>query len=367
MNFAIKVLPFLLLLSCTTEHGLKTPSFKTNLEEQLFDPQLKKLSNANIEYASNVLLLLPLSHNNKDMGQDILNACLLLANQNKGMNVNFLVVDSAKNINEWQEEIKNKKIAAIIGPVFSNEAKQIGVLFPDVPIFSLSNNPEINNNHIFACGVPPQQELRALVKYMCANHSDDLIIFASDCDFCNRMIRYIKSQFSANKRNPDNIITIIYDKISAREATDIINSYGKKSVLILDPALKLKNTRGLKIFTLSSIAISDPEAWDNSIFAYEHNEAQESFVNTYKRIYKTSPGILSIIAYDIGKAIIEGIEFSYVHSEEEDEKFPASLYSHGYEGCLGEFFIKPKRGIRRPLGIFKLENLQKIRISKHKY
>lgn len=366
MRFAIRFLPFLLLLSCSSPQKPQKELFKEDLQNNLLTPELKTLSQQNINSANNILLLLPLSGPNKEIGEDIFNTSILLLHENNCSNINFIVKDSSKDVNEWAKELQNIKITSIIGPVFSNEAKKAGVLFPDIPIFSLSNNPEINNSHTFACGISPQHELKTLTKYMIANKKDDLIIFGADCDFCNRMIRFVKSEFLSYNRNPDNIKTIIYEKISKKDALDIIYSYKKKSVLILDPFLKLAQLRDVNVFTLSSIAISDPKSWEGAIFSYESSDNQENFLEKYKSVYKRAPGVLSMVSYDVLKAVLNSSELYSIRNDPET-KFTDILYKTHHSGILGSFYIKPKRGIRRPLGIFKLENGKKVRISQYRF
>jgi hypothetical protein len=40
-----------------------------------------------------------------------------------------------------------------------------------------------------------------------------------------------------------------------------------------------------------------------------------------------------------------------------------SIMENGYHGCLGEFFIDRKTGLKRQLKIFRLENSQKVEVD----
>jgi hypothetical protein len=105
------------------------------------------------------------------------------------------------------------------------------------------------------------------------------------------------------------------------------------------------------VFTLSSIALSNQEAWDGAIFAFSDNEEQRKFTQKYQHIFGTRPAVLDMIAYDLMKTVKNSINSG------------RPITNNNYEGCLGEFSINAKSGLVRKLQIFRLEKSEKINLT----
>ncbi|MCR5224565.1 MAG: hypothetical protein K6C34_00615, partial [Alphaproteobacteria bacterium] len=162
MRQTIRLLLLVFLASCSS-HNDQTQI--TPISQRKSNTNVTRLEKIAKRHAKNsVLLLLPMSGTNKSIGEGVVHAAML-ANQNS--DIEFYVVDTAERFDAFKlyESFKQKNLKAIVGPVFYQEAQKYGALFPTVPVLSLSNNLKINNGHIIACGISPQNEIRALLSF----------------------------------------------------------------------------------------------------------------------------------------------------------------------------------------------------------
>ncbi len=103
-----------------------------------------------------------------------------------------------------------------------------------------------------------------------------------------------------------------------------------------------------KVFTLSSLALSNPEKWEGAMFVYADNEDQRAFIEEYKKVFHSAPTVISLAAYDVIKMINESL---MSHKE---------MFDESYQGTLGNFKIKKDVGIIRDLKMFKIEKGEKV-------
>lgn len=307
---------------------------------------ISKQKNGNI-----ILILLPLSGSNEKIGVGVLNACILAAESLKTIqkNTEFLVIDTTDekiDKNEIYVNFKDKNLKAIIGPVFQKEAKEYGILFPHVPIFTFSNDISINNNHVFACGLSPQDEIRKIFSYAKSSKINSFLFMLPNGKMGDIILNCIKNELKISSfGNKDEIEIIRYDDISRKNATKCANNSGKMAVFVIDPIIdheKLKNN--IMTFTLSSQALSDLEIWNGSIFAFAESEKLHEFIKKYKTKFNSTPNILDIIGYDLMSAIYEMLK---------TEEF--NPFDRIYHGCMGDFIFRKNKGIRRQLMLFQPE------------
>jgi hypothetical protein len=123
-----------------------------------------------------VALFLPISGKNKDLALSLYNASVLSLFENDlNHNIELVVIDSKDTPNEAKkafEQIINRKIKIVIGPVFSNlvdaiekEAKQ-----NKITVISLSNNQELisktdSEGGVFIAGMLPEAQIDKIVSY----------------------------------------------------------------------------------------------------------------------------------------------------------------------------------------------------------
>lgn len=334
------------MVSCSTKKDDTTVQQKPIDIDYLIDQNLKNTALKKSE--NTILVLLPLSGRNEKLGKGILNACMLSAQESRNIDVKFQIVDTADvNLEKSQlhKKFKNHNVIAIIGPVFFNEARQYGALFPNIPIFTLSNNLKANNDHVFTCGLSPQDEINEIFSYAQSKKIDSFLILLPESEYGDEILSCVKSAIEYSKFDLENIEFIRYKSLSKKNAMKCVKNSGKKAVFILDPILNIKNLEEIQVVTLSSHAISDPEAWDGAIFAFPDIERLSDFTEKYKLMFKNTPNILDILGCDLCGAV-----FWAVSNKDKYEK--PNFLDIEYNGCLGKFKIEKNKGLKRKLELF---------------
>lgn len=343
------VIFLLFLVSCSVKRDDTTIDKKPTEIDYLIDQKLKKIAQKKSE--NTVLLLLPISGVNEKLGIGILNACILSSKEFKNINVDFCVIDTADaNLEKGQlyKKFRNTNLIAIVGPVFFKEARQYGALFPSVPIFTFSNNLKANNDHIFACGLSPHEEINEIFSYAKSKELNSFLILLPEGTYGDEILNCVKSAIKHSKFDSEEIEFIRYRSMSQENAMKCVKNSGKKAVFAVDPILDIKDLEETKVFTLSSHAIDEsgnPEAWDGAIFAFPDSDELLSFKEKYRLTFGSTPNFLDILGYDLCNAIFNTIE-------NKDKNGKLNMLDEEYNGCLGKFKIIKNKGLKRNLDLF---------------
>lgn len=340
----IKLLLFLLLASCST-----TPEQEIT-REPIIHKKMENIDYRTQKYENTVLLLLPLSGVNEKVGKGILNACIMASETSDSRfsnNTEFIVIDTEdKGINKkhLSNSLKNRNLKAIIGPVFQREAKEYAILFPSIPIFTFSNDVSINSDHVFTCGLSPNEELKKIFADARAANMNSFLIMLPNGSVGDIILKCIQKELHiANIENREDIEVIRYDHISQQNATKCANSSGKQAVFAIEPIISPQNLRkGMAAFTLSPYALTDLEKWSGWVFAFAEGANLHEFIEKYRHKFKSNPSTLDIIGYDLVRAL-------YKMLKQEGELDPTE---EKYHGCMGKFIFVKNRGLRRQLTLF---------------
>ncbi|MDR2107821.1 MAG: penicillin-binding protein activator [Holosporaceae bacterium] len=344
------MLLLLCLASCSADKDIR-PGEKIPVpreEDVLFDPELRSFG----QNKNAVLLLLPLSGRNGDVGQSILNACLLGALNSR--NVDFHVLDTAdSSIEKFKiyDDFKDKNLKAVIGPVFASETKQYAALFPKIPILSLSNDARINGEHVFACGLSPRDEIRSLLKYADSEDANSFLVILPNGEVGDGILAIISDELKKRRLGDDAVEVLRYQSISRKTATRYAQNSGKEIVFAIDPVADAARLKNVAVFTLSSAVLSNPEAWNGAIFAFFGGRDRPKFENKYASVFGMRPTAPDIIGYDLVGMINESV----------NGEIP--LTEINYQGCSGKILLNKKYRLRRTPEIFRMKNSQKIRLT----
>ncbi len=335
MRQTIKFLLLAFLTSCSSNNDnvhIKPISHKKSNTIS----HLQKI--ANHRATNSVLMLLPMSGNNKAIGEGIANAAMLA---DKQTDTEFYIIDTAEHVDTFRlyERFKGKNLKAVIGPVFYQEAQKYGALFQNVPILSLSNNLKINNGHIIACGVSPQNEIHKLMTFAKSRNMSGILAILPETTFGDLILSSLK-----NESTDDELEVVRYSEISKEDATRFARTSGKQIIFVIEPILITSKLKNANVFTLSSIALSNTTAWNDAIFAFSDNERQTLFATEYKANFGRKPNTIDIVAYDLVNAISESLRENI------------SLFDTDFEGCLGTFSVNKKNGLERNFKILTIRD-----------
>ncbi|GHT91064.1 hypothetical protein FACS1894122_02770 [Alphaproteobacteria bacterium] len=336
-----------LLTSCSREQSrVYEPKKEVAVDRSAEERLLKLDRNAN---GNLILLLLPLSGTHAEIGKGILNACMLFSDEHKDCHANFRVVDTSDpNTENYKlyNSFKHSNLKGIIGPVFFNEAKQYGALFPKASIFTLSNNTKVNNNHVFSCGISPRDEIHAIFSFAKNNGLDDFLVMLPENELGDQLLKYIDKESKRSFSEYGDMEIIRYKSMSRQDAARIVANSKKNAVFLVDPLIDPQEFGNIHVFTLGTSAFANRNDWDGAYFAFSKNQQLDDFTEKYQKTFGGTPGTLSIIGYDICN-LLHGI---ITDGMDED-----SFYSE-HEGCMGSFLLKKNKGMIRRLSIVRLEN-----------
>lgn len=319
------------------------PGEKHSAQKISFEDEMRKWDKA----STSIILLLPMSGNNSAIGNSIIDTSLLASQKIK--DVEFHIVDTiSTDPIQLYEQTKHKNFKAIIGPVFYNEVRQYEAIFNNIPIFTLSNNIDVNNQHVFACGLSPQEELNFICKYIMNKKLNGITFLMPDNPYSEKLIKLAKSRLPNFAEDDINVIK--YTSITKEDALRIAQS-SKQAIFVLDPILNIETLPEEKyVFTLSASALSNKTAWNGAIFVSDNNKWRKDFIKRYKKMFKRIPTTIDMVAYDIIKAICTS-------------ETQADLFKTKFNGCFGEFVFSKKHGIQRDLHLYTLKNSEEISIE----
>jgi len=339
-------------VSCSVNKNIPeqvvTPAKKHIIKKNYFEENLKQWNKAR----NSVLILVPMSGENVAIGRGIINACLLSAND--ASDIDFYVENTHDvDMSKLYEKFKEHNFDAIIGPVFYNEVGKYEALFRHTPIFSLSNNISINNQHVIACGLSPQEEIKKICLTIKASKLSGVLLLVPENSYANKIVQLMRQQLVKIGFNEENDVDIIrYKSITKDDATRIVQTSNRRAVFVVDPILNIDEIDDKFVFTLSSSVLNNRENWNGVIFAFDDNLNRKKMVNLYTSNFKSTPTIIDIVAYDILNAIISSI------------KNHTALFGTKFSGCLGNFEITKKNGIVRDLNLYKIESDELVRLEK---
>ncbi len=330
MKKALKLLLSFVLASCSSDHtsdqGISPPSVS------YYDKVLEDFKQA----GNSIALLVPLSGEHKNLGKNILNACIL-GNQNSNMDI--YVIDT-NNYSDDLQQSSFPNLRAVVGPVFFQESYKFASIFKHVPLFSLSNNKTAK--HIYACGLSPQEEIESIFKYMRKKGMTSLTMFVPEGDFFKSVSLIVRREAAKYEMEEEDFNVVTYKP--KENLSELVQNATSKAIFAFEPVQSMK----AKVFTMSSLALSNPEKWNGAMFVYADSEDQHEFIKAYKETFHGTPTVISLAAYDLIKMINE----SSMQREE--------MFDEPYQGTLGTFMIKKDKGMIRYLKMFKIENAEKV-------
>ena len=339
MCLPINLLLMLFAVACTPKH---TSSIVTKPVERDNLDYLRKEQPS----CGTVLIAAPVSGANAEAGAEVIHACMLATENIR--NINFQVLNTASH---YMDSKHFPKLKGVIGPIFSSEARRYGTLFAHVPVLALSNDRALDDGHLYACGLSPQDEIRTIIEYGKSRKIESFLVILPEGDFPDKILNMFQNELQHYDYDiTDNIEVIRYTNLSETEAMTLVRNSGKQAVFLLQPILSINSLSDIPVFTLSSCALLNKEAWDGAIFAFTDNAELSDFTYRYQQTAGTAPSTLAIVAYDMMKALCNHIESGSSLSDEQ-------------EGCLGKFKLNGKKGVERSLSILQLVNGTKIQLD----
>ncbi|KIE05574.1 hypothetical protein NF27_DP01180 [Candidatus Jidaibacter acanthamoeba] len=331
-----------------------------------------------------VALLLPLSGEHAEIGNNMLQATRLALHELKVSQVNINPIDIGSDI-AHPEEILNlldeKKYDIIVGPIFSHHTKVIYsyAYKHQIPLISFSNDISLlNNEGLFLIGIMPDQVINRVVNYAALEGYNKLFgllpenryglyienILKNNAEGGNYQVidiaRYIHSHDTA-LTNAQNALTIIKAAILKQAAVEGNNT---KSFALLMPEggeFTYEITKDMYAWAeenkIKLKFLGSPQ-WDNKkLVSAKHlngawiaaapNLHLKNFEQRFYDNNNVEPFKISALAYDAA-ALLAVLSTK-------DNILEALLDDGGFQGASGIFRFKKDGSNERMLSIFEIE------------
>lgn len=304
-------------------------------------------------------LLLPLSGPHKALGEDLQKAAVMAYyNDLKQYNITLLFEDTQgtpKGAKRAYENI-HQKVNAIIGPVFSHEARILRDTFKKpLPVFSLTNDKNSVGGSVYAMGLNPLDSMT------------QMFVFAKQQGVQTVMALLPKSEYGQHlhKALPTLAKSLGLKVHIKMYASHNPYDYGDISFKGVDALFLPEGVNGAKILEslfhrgtdISHVRLMGTSLWDtmttkphNGWFTTLDLEKTHEFLMKYHDVYGIRPAALTLILYDVLLLLSQ--------YEEKQLKNPA-----GFMGLQGPFRLTPHNTTERALAVYGVKEGQPIKIQ----
>lgn len=360
-------------------------------------------------------LFFPFSGKNKELGVALYQAAMLsLFDNDTNHNLELVLVDSkdtAQDPTKTIDEIINKNIKIVIGPVFSKSVEAISqdMINHNITAISLSNNQALrgrlnNGGGVFVAGIMPEAQIEVTVAHAIDNNLTNFAILAPNNQY-GLTISEILKRF-VNLRDGRIITTEFYSPsgIDLEKAVDrivkanwvprkVLKVPGKKpkevgvvkeedriypQVILIPESGKMltKITALIKEYNKDErdYQLIGTGEWDNEEslkdpnleggwFGAPSHERFALFEKSYYQNYQKTPPRIASIVYDSVAAIAELVDqhndreliirdFT-TYSNPENAKFKGL---NGFDGIDGNFRFLENGMVQRNLAVLEIQN-----------
>ncbi len=361
-----------------------------------------------------VALFLPISGKNKDLGLSLFNSAIMsLFDNDFNHNIELVLIDSKDTPNETAkafEEIVNRKIKIVIGPVFSSsiEAIEKSAKQNQITVISLSNNEELagkinDDGGVFLAGILPESQIDKIVSYSLQRGKFSFAIIAPNNQYGNTITtlfkktvknrdgNFITSEFyKTNDPDIDHVVNraitsfSIPNRLKTKKGNVIVNESDRTyAQVIMVPesgkilskiiaSIKKQNLdeRDFQIIGTSQwsdISTLNDRNLIGAWFAAPQNEKFREFEKVYYQSYNKFPPRISSITYDLVGAISQLIDFKRAQIQREQtpniqtlsvkdfSQFSGSP-KNGFDGIDGLFRFLPNGLVQRNLAVLQVGN-----------
>ena len=346
-------------------------------------------------------LLVPLSGENKKIGESIINTTRMALNSIDNNKIVIYPRDSKSDPNEALIVSKNLNekygVEIIIGPVFSETALYLNEL-PNITFLSFTNKLENNHKNVISTGVNALSQMIAIKKFLSLNDYNKTLYLIPNSKFKNEIQNAISSANIRIKKK------FVYDTDPTLLTAQIekITKYPQRKQNLLDEIKRVENSNdqnkekkienlkmrdtiggidfdsvvmsdfdeGLKSLATSLLytdvsskrvgyvtlnqwfdkSLIDEEALQPIYFPSVNKENYEKFVSDYKREFKEIPNHISFLSYDL-----TGLVYYLLLKNNFEIDTDIFYKKNRFKGKIGIFEINQNK-ITHELSFYSVEN-----------
>ena len=346
-------------------------------------------------------LLVPLSGENKNIGESIINTTRMALNSIDNNKIVIYPRDSKSDPNEALIVSKNLNekygVKIIIGPVFSETALYLNEL-PNITFLSFTNKLENNHKNVISTGVNALSQMIAIKKFLSLKDYNKTLYLIPNSKFKNEINKAISSANVRIKKK------FVYDTDPTLLTAQIekITKYPQRKQNLLDEIKRVENSNdpnkekkienlkmrdtiggidfdsvvmsdfdeGLKSLATSLLytdvsskrvgyvtlnqwfdkSLIDEEALQPIYFPSVNKENYEKFISDYKREFKEIPNHISFLSYDL-----TGLVYYLLLKNNFEIDTDIFYKKNRFKGKIGIFEINQNK-ITHELSFYSVEN-----------
>ena len=346
-------------------------------------------------------LLVPLSGENKKIGESIINTTRMALNSIDNNKIVIYPRDSKSDPNEALIVSKNLNekygVEIIIGPVFSETALYLNEL-PNITFLSFTNKLENNHKNVISTGVNALSQMIAIKKFLSLNDYNKTLYLIPNSKFKNEIQNAISSanikikkkfiydtdptlltaqiekitKYPQRKQNLLDEIKRVEDsndpnkekKLANLKMKDTIGGIDFDSVVMSDFDEGLKSLATSLLYTdVSSKRVAyvtlnqwfdksliNEEALQPIYFPSVNKENYEKFISDYKKEFKEIPNHISFLSYDL-----TGLVYYLLLKNNFEIDTDIFYEKNKFRGKIGIFEINQNK-ITHELSFYSVEN-----------
>ncbi len=370
-NLTLKPL-FLLLLPAVL---LGCQSSRTNTLSTIESPPVmtQRLPSTTREQAAQpkvrVAMLLPMSGDNAQLGQSLMQAAQLSLFDSGDSNLELTFHDTNSNPGQAQQvarEAVRNGAQLIIGPVFSDETKAIAQAIDsaNTPIVSFSNDQEAASRNVFTFGFSPRDQIDRVLTVAAQNNVRKIGILLPNTSYGRKLEQMVNQH--ATQSGIQIALTTYYNTRDIDFSTQAqqIKDSAIEGLFIPEGGKTLRHLASSLLYhdvDLANIRLLGTGQWDTEDiksstgltggwFAAPNPKSRQKFEGKYRDQFGQTPPRIATLAYD---AIALA---SILARKSPDRPFTnnALTQSRGFAGIDGVFRLYPDGRTRRNLAVFEV-------------
>ena len=199
------------------------------------------ISNASANNKIKIGLVVPLSGENKDLGESILKSIRLAVND---INDDRILIIPKDNQNSPEQTLKVSKelyendVKIIIGPIFKKNTLKLDELNNDIIFLSFTNKISGTNKNIISAGVNSFSQFNAIKKFQTLNEIERSFLFAPN----NNILQEIKVGVKKSKIKLKDKFFYDQDPTKITKQIEDVTRYQIRKQNLLDEIKRVKNS-----------------------------------------------------------------------------------------------------------------------------
>ena len=215
-------------------------------------------------------LVIPLSGENKELGESILKSVRLAVNDINDEKILIIPKDNKNNVDQTLEvskELYNEGVKIIIGPIFKKNTEKLNQLNNDLIFLSFTNKIGESNKKIISAGVNSVSQFNAIKKFQKLNKLERSFLFAPN----NEILNEIKTGIKKSKIKLKDKFFYDPDPTLITKQIEDVTRYRIRKQNLLDEIKRVEasdeNNKEKKIATLEKLDTIGGINFDSAIIA----------------------------------------------------------------------------------------------------